>query len=327
MSAFVTNYSRHPEGIEEYIRSNHPNPEKWDSYRDSWNDLLNGKMRYLLLETVSKCNLRCPMCIQSEGYPQVDDMNNKLFNIILNNIKELSIPSIAMNQINEPLLDRDIFSKIRSIANLDCVMDIMMNSNAILLSEEKSKKLVESGLHRLLVGFDAASEEIYKKVRVGGSYKKVKENVLKFLEIRDNLNSKFPVLRVSFVRNSINQHEVNTWIEEWKDIADYLSVQEFINPVLDKSKDYLYPSDSFRSNLLTSKNPVCDQPFRQAVVRGNGDIIPCCNHQATAMPIGNLFEEESLLNIFNGNSCASLKKSLTDGSYVENEICRSCLST
>ena len=325
MSAYLTNYSKHLEGIEKYIRSNHPNPEKWDSYRHSWDDLLNGKLRYLLLETVSKCNLRCPMCIQSEGYPQVDDMNNKLFEIVLKNIKELSIPSIAMNQINEPLLDRDIFSKISSITSLDCVVDVMMNTNAILLNEEKSKKLVKSGLHRLLVGFDAASEEIYSKVRVGGSYNKAKENVLKFLEVRDNLNSKFPVLRVSFVRNSINQHEVNAWIEEWKDIADYLSVQEFINPVLDNSKDYLYPSDSLRSNFIKSKIPVCDQPFRQAVVRGNGDIIPCCNHKATAMPIGNLFEEESLLKIFEGNSCGSLRKSLIDGSYVENDICRSCV--
>ena len=58
-----------------------------------------------------------------------------------------------------------------------------MNTNAILLNEEMSKKLVKSkSHHRLLVGFDAASEEIYSKVRVGGSYKKAKENVLKFLE-------------------------------------------------------------------------------------------------------------------------------------------------
>ena len=51
-------------------------------------------------------------------------MNNKLFEIVLKNIKELSIPSIAMNQINEPLLDRDIFSKKSSITSLDCVVDV-----------------------------------------------------------------------------------------------------------------------------------------------------------------------------------------------------------
>jgi MoaA/NifB/PqqE/SkfB family radical SAM enzyme len=324
MSAVVENWCRHGTSIEEYISLVHPKKAKFDAYRDSWSNVQTGGLRFLLLETVSKCNLKCAMCIHSVGYDLVDDMTNELFEIAISNIQKYSIPSICMNQVNEPLLDKGIIDKIKKVVNINSVVDVMMNTNAVLLNQKTSKAIIESGLHRLLIGFDANTSETFKKVR-GASFEKIKNNILEFINLRNDMKSVFPLVRLSFVRTSQNEHEVEGWFNYWKDIVDYITIQEFITPVEDDTRDYLYPIDAFRSAHQLNTIPVCDQPFMRATLRGNGDVIPCCSHLATKMPIGNLLVDNDLNNIFMGGVADSLRKSLIDGNFKSNKICSSCL--
>ena len=138
MVAQVTDYSKHGD-INKFIEKNHRDPALFKSYRENWTTKNNNKPLFVLFETTSKCNLRCNMCVQSVGYEQTERMEDKLFYKAVDEIKKLKVPSVAMNQINEPLLDKKIFEKIEKISSVNTVADIHMNTNAVLLNKKNSE--------------------------------------------------------------------------------------------------------------------------------------------------------------------------------------------
>ncbi len=326
MGAVVSNWCRHGMRIEDYISSIHPKKALWDEYRKSWDDILNGRLRFVLLETVSRCNMKCIMCVHSTHYAEVSDMSSEIFESVSFNIEKYAIPSVCMNQTNEPLLDKKIVDRIQQISSIPTVVDVMMNTNALLLDLEISEKIINSGLHKLMIGFDAYTSQTFNKIRTG-SFEKIKKNILAFLRLRNEMGKNFPVVRLSFVRTSYNAHEVDEWVNYWKDLADYVTVQEFITPVTDGSRDFLFASDSYRNKELLKQSPVCDQPFRQVSIRGNGDVIACCSHMAISSPIGNILAEKDLLKIFQGNIAEKLRSTLLDDSYKSNPVCSVCMGS
>lgn len=309
-------------GLEEYIAANHSREHDFRAYRKAWHENVDSLL-FVLIETLSNCNLECPMCIHSVGYDKSRPMKDPLFERVATQIEAMNVPSVCMNQVNEPLLDKKIFDRIKRIAAIPSVVDIMMNTNAVLLNRERSRRLLDSGLTRLLIGLDAFSKTIFEKMRTGAKYDQVMKNVLGFLEEREKSNAKFPVVRLSFVRTSENEHELGQWIEFWKDKVDYLSIQEYLSPVLDDTKNYLIPQSSKRSEVDRASIS-CEQPFERAVIRGDGGVLPCCAHFATKIPIGNILSED-LSEIWAGAKLARLRKIFKDGNWEDDPICGPCL--
>lgn len=321
MGAMTTDYSKHGD-INCYIAEHHPKKEQFGNYRKQW-EHNKESLLFLLIETISRCNLKCPMCIHSVGYEHTADMTENLFDRIIKEIKAMRIPSIAMNMTNEPLLDKSIINRIAKIAQVDCVVDILMNTNGVLLNKQNGEKLLDSGLTRLLIGFDAYSKNTYEKVRVGSNYEKVLHNILDFLELKEKLNKNIPVVRMSFVKTSQNEHEVQEWFDFWKDKVDYVSIQEYLTPVLNDSGLSLVPKNSKRKELK-GEAITCKQPFERVTIIGNGDVLPCCSHFSTQMPIGNI-NNDSLLTIWNGEMVNTLRKYFKEKRWREHPICSKCL--
>lgn len=317
----VADYSKHG-NINNFIADYHPKSKDFIKYRKRWEENKDSLL-YLVLETTSKCNLKCPICIHSIGYEQKEDMNDEIFECILKNIGEMKIPSIGVNFTNEPLLDKKIFQRVKKIANIDCVVDIHMNTNAALLNKENSFKILNSGLTRLMIGFDAFSKETYESMRVGASYEKVLKNILYFLDLKEKMHKIFPIVRISFVRSSINENEIEKWFGFWKDRVDYITIQEYFTPVLDNSKDYLLPRSNKRKEV-DILDITCPQPFERAVIRGNGSVLPCCAHFATEMPIGNI-KQNGLKDIWHGEKAIELRKYFEENRWEEHPICSKCL--
>jgi molybdenum cofactor biosynthesis enzyme MoaA len=108
------------------------------------------------------------MCIHSLGHRPFAEMSEETFSRILGYVDEMRVPSVSLCFTNEPLLDSRIIKFVEKASALDCVVDVMLTTNATLLDEEMSKRLLDSGLLRLWISFDAATKETYEKIRVGG---------------------------------------------------------------------------------------------------------------------------------------------------------------
>lgn len=325
--SYVQDYSRYGD-INEYLAEILGEPFR--EYRRCWDQAHQLEIEtdfplYLTLETQLKCNFRCTMCTYSvpreiERQYYQERMSDELFDRIIEEASQHYCPSIGFNVLNEPLMDRSIIERIRKATDAGFI-DLRMNTNASLLTEEKAEQLVDSGLTRLYVGLDALSKETYQKVRIGGNYAKVMRNVHRFLEIRDRKGKRLPILRVSFVRLSINEHEIPGFIEYWSDKADMVTIQEYMPPVINES----FLAKHARSRRIPTSY-TCPQPFERLAIKGNGDVHPCCAQYNYKIRLGNL-REKSIYEIWNSDAMRMLRRHMRERTWESLPECNTCLKS
>ena len=318
----VTNYSRHQGGLETYLGK--ILGRDFIEYRAIWRKVTNRQILtdfpyFVVIETKFCCNFKCIMCHKSDlevrkqiAYPETLSMD--LFKRIVDECAEHKCPSMSLNNNNEPLLDENIIERL-SYASKKKIMDIMINTNALLLNEEVSRALVDNGLTRLLVSLDAATEKIFTKVR-SIHYNKVIENIEKFLKIREESGSKLPVLRLSFVVINLNEAEQDDFLKIWKDKANQVSFQSYTPPAKKNRFLELYPLS--REEMHFS----CSQPFERLIIKGNGDVYPCC-YQSIQRPLGNV-KEKSLHEIWRSTELNEYRRIVMEEDWKANPFCNAC---
>ena len=112
------------------------------------------------IETIFGCNARCIMCPNNvKKQITIKKMDRKLFEkIIKDTLRINTIKSIKLSLNGEPLLDENIFSKIRFIKSLKDIR-ITFNTNASLLTPGISNKIIDLGLDRINFHVSGFSEK------------------------------------------------------------------------------------------------------------------------------------------------------------------------
>ena len=115
---------------------------------------------------------------------------------LLDHCSAIGVKSIQFNGQDEPTIYPDLIEIIK-YASLKEFDDIYFNTNGSRLTDEMSKKLVDSGLTKIQISIDAFSQYIHK-VRKKQNYNKIVSNVINLVKIRDK-KSKLPLVRVSLL--------------------------------------------------------------------------------------------------------------------------------
>jgi|TARA_E500000305_G_scaffold109922_2_gene116243 sulfatase maturation enzyme AslB (radical SAM superfamily) len=260
--------------------------EAYDDYRELWKK--SGEFGtvpdfpiQLDFELNYSCNFRCPMCTWSAEvtgkYGKETWFDFDVYKEVIDEGVKKGLKCIRLNYINEPLIRKDLV-KFIEYARTAGILDIYMSTNGSLLTEEISKRLVTSGLTRLQISLDAATKETFNIIRVGGNFDEVIANVNRFIKIRKEMKSELPTLRVNFVQTETNEHEVEDFIEYWKDKADAIAIQDLVNIVK--------PTDGVK--VAGIKEFKCIQPFNHMAIRYNGDILPCCTFFGAELSVAKL---------------------------------------
>ncbi|MGE4297651.1 MAG: radical SAM protein [Desulfovibrionaceae bacterium] len=279
---------------------------------------------YLSIESMMRCNYRCAMCtfgrpeeLKDIVYPEV--LSDAMYQSILDEVGEHYCPSAGLNMVNEPLLDKRMPDMIAGIMRAG-VIDSRINTNGSLLTADTARRLIDAGLVRLYVGLDAATPETYAKMRIGGDYDKVMRNVMTFLDIREKMGVRLPILRVSFVKTSINEIEVEAFHALWGNVADMVSIQEYMPPYMD--------SEGLAKHAKTKRIPAdysCPQPFERLGIKGNGDVHPCCAQFNYKIKAGSL-HESSLHTIWHAETMRRLRDSMRANTWRAHPVCNACLT-
>jgi radical SAM protein with 4Fe4S-binding SPASM domain len=277
---------------------------------------------YIMLEQSYKCNMRCISCIH--GYPELRNkyksrvpmMPWSLFEKIVLEAEMHGCPSISTHNNDEPLLIKDLSKRI-SFAKNHGFMDIIMTTNGTLFNDDIIKEIIESDVTRILFSLDAMSKETYDVVRPGGDFNKVIDVISKTISYRYKIGKILPMIRVSFVVNKYNQHEVAEFVEKYSSIVDYIDIQPLL--VLSDYTEYLIPEGADKI-----ENFKCNAPWRVAVIRPDGDVLPCPNFYGAEIVLGNV-THNSLYKIFNSKRAKDFRMACKEGNY-SSVGCKKCTS-
>lgn len=301
--------------------------EPFRAYRSQWNLVNEFKLEtnfplFLHIEPNYHCNFKCPMCTQGIpelkkkfGYPE--KLNTADIKRIIDEASNFGCPSISFQGDNEPFLVKDIVSWFEMARDAG-FQDIMVNTNGSVMNRRMAERIVKSGLTRLRFSLDAVSDEVYRKIRVGGDFAKVKANIELFLAVRAELGQKLPKVGVNCVRLAVNKHEIEPFMEYWGCKVDFVVIQDFMTPDVEESFGYMDVADR-----EAVSNFRCQQPWQRLYIRGNGDVTPCCAMFSSYLKLGN-FREQSLADLWNSPAARSLRRLHAEGRYRENPVCLKC---
>lgn len=268
------------------------------------------------MELVSYCNLACKMCYRSyKENPPKHDMPMEIVDTIVQQAKELECPSIWLGAFTEPTIHPDIISILRIIATYE-PLDYWMTTNGVCLTEELSEVLTDIPLTKLCVSLDAATPETYKKVR-GGDYNRVLKNVHRFLEIRQKKGLEYPFLRVTFVEQEENRHEIELFKDTWENVADIVDTQKLFDySVIQKDSEQFSEKDYGEYDCL--------DPYYHVLVRHDGQFMPCCiSTYETDQP--KYIQNMTIKEYWESPERVALMQSIRDRKFIA--CCKKCMSS
>ena len=308
--------------------------KKFEKYREKWDAVNRFELEtdfplFLQLETNQICNLRCPSCPigQPQAYAKYissEKMDWNLYQKIILEGEKYDCPSMEPQGTNEPFLDQNLEDYIRFAADHGFI-DIMLNTNGTLLTEERARKVLKSGITRLRFSLDAATKETFEKVRLGAKYETTMKNIERFLEIKKQEKCDLPVVGVNFCKTKFNEHEEEIFIEKWIDKVDFFVIQDFQPPDLDTNYTAFLPSRSAVREGIQESGYNCQQPWQRVLVRSNGEVCPCCAFFSTELSLGNM-KDHNLHELWNSKEMHELRSMHKLGNYGDNPWCKKCVN-
>jgi len=128
----------------------------------------------LFVETTSRCNLNCAMCVKQtpEAAAAEGDLADETFAALLPAMG--SLQALVLNGIGEPLLHprlEDFIGRARQV--MPETGWIGFQSNGLLLDAARARSLAAAGLDRVCLSVDASSPETFRALREGGELQAV----------------------------------------------------------------------------------------------------------------------------------------------------------
>jgi len=238
---------------------------------DKYDDLLRFPS-YLEIETVNACNARCPMCTIADwerGFkPMTDDLFAKIADEVIANAD--LVKRVSLYRDGEPLIDKKLASRVAMLKD-GGVKNTMIATNVSLLTEDRSKELLDAGLDTVILSIDSLDKEVYENIRVRLIFEEVLENALKFIELRDKMRPETKIW-VRMIKQESNKDEWPTYKEFWESKLSKID-RLYSHNIFNwggQLKDYTPIARTFEPNLP------CVVLWSLLVIFCNGDV-PLCN--------------------------------------------------
>ncbi|MEM7299138.1 MAG: SPASM domain-containing protein, partial [Bacteroidota bacterium] len=285
----------------------------------------------IAIEPTTACNLRCPECpsgLRSFTRP-TGKLETTLFGKIIDEVKDHAMYLTFYFQ-GEPYLNPQFLDMV-NIAEKNGLYTTT-STNAHFLDDENARKTVQSGLSRLIISIDGASQETYQSYRKEGELDKVLEGTRNILKWRKELKSSSPKVVWQFLVVRPNEHEipeiqklareygVDKVAFKTAQIYDYENGNELI-PSIDKYSRYQLNGDG-KYHIKNKLENKCWKMWQSCVITWDGQVIPCCFDKDARHSMGNL-RERSFNEIWNSKPYQNFRKSILT-SRSEIEICKNC---
>jgi len=274
-----------------------------------------------LIEPTNACMMNCIMCPRKNMKRKIEFMDLEFFKQIINQAKWND--NLWIHHYGDPLIHPKIIEMIKYVSQKRIKARISVNPN--LLSEEMCKKLIDSGLHTIMISLDGIDDKIYKYIRgPNADYKKAVENINNLLKLKKELKSSLKIV-MAMVRMKANKNDSQKFRELWnKRGVDEICISNV--DVLDASdKKIVEQGDDelFSKKFKNKENTFCAEPWTGVVVNASGTVVPCCFDYDEKYVLGNL-KKESLKEIWDNKRMRILRRQVKTKTLHKNSLCKTC---
>jgi len=252
--------------------------------------------RYFEIEVTTRCHLRCIMCESTYWKENPHDMKLDEFKRIINQFDKLSW--IGTSGIGTTFLNKDYLNMLRYAKQERKNIYIETFDSFTILNEDIIDAIVKEKLiDRFILSCDGATKQTYEKIRVGGNFDKVAENVRMLVSTKRKYNTDFPEFSAHFIVSRENYKEVPQFVEWFTENTGGDNIGILFTNLLHSFKEvkelaYALPEEMKRqavsvgtrlgTRIMFNKNTKKKKPYRectewmQPYIFSDGSVIPCC---------------------------------------------------
>lgn len=270
----------------------------------------------LWIETASCCNLRCVMCPNKDVAAAAKGlMPLALFQKIIDQVRHFAL-DVNLHHRGEPLMNPALFDMIRYAKAAG--LKVRFHTNGALLDEVKARRLLEAGPDLVSFSFDGFTKETYERVRVGATFEKTRDNILRFVALRRELGLKKPYVVIEKIRFGNQAAE-----------SDAAAVQALRRQFLDagvdeiiEKEEYVWAGSDAPEVADERACTVCTFPWYAMVICADGTVTPCPQDFHAVLKLGNA-QETPLKEIWNDPAYRRLRRQFAEDIEAL-AICRKC---
>jgi radical SAM protein with 4Fe4S-binding SPASM domain len=283
-------------------------------------------------EPTTSCNLRCPECPSGlRAFTRPTGMLQE--NFFKQTIDQLSCELLYLVFYfqGEPYLNPDFLNMVRYAAGKGIYT--ATSTNAHYLTDENARRTVESGLDRLIISIDGASQDVYQQYRVGGNLNKVIEGAKNIVAWKKKLNSRTPYIFFQFLVVRPNEHQVEDikllaaecGVDEVRyktaQVYDYINDPNRLIPSVDKFSRYKKDKKG-NYRLKNALSDHCWRLWHATVITWDGMVVPCCFDKDAENKMGDL-KGLSFKEIWHNKQYVLFRKQILK-SRKKIDICSNC---
>ena len=262
------------------------------------------------IEVAAVCDLACPFCYRQFIATPDKLMDEALCYRLIDQCAEIGVPAVKFTWRGEPILHPKLPAFI-DYAKRSGALETLINTDAVTLTEEKSRALIESGLDVIIYSFDGGSKETYERMRVGrfgdNRFEEVYENIRRFARIRDEMGSPWPHTKIQMILTRETYDQQEAFFDLFSDCVDHVSVKayterggslEVLDPITrERVGAYLdakglpregsvHWRDMDGNVFISAGRLACEQPYQRLMVAYDGTVSMCCYDWGSEYPIG-----------------------------------------
>ncbi len=283
------------------------------------------------IEPTTSCNLACPQCPSGlkEFSRPTGSLSMATYKNIIDSVHK-DLMYLLLYFQGEPLKNT-LFPDFVSYAVKKNIYT-STSTNGHFLYSAIAKKIVEAGLHRLIISVDGTDQQTYAKYRIGGELDRVKNGIKNIVHWKKELKSSTPLVVIQFVVFKHNEHQIDDVVKMGKELgADKVELKSAQIYTLDKGDELVSGIEKFsryRKNsagrfYIKSKLPdKCLRMWTGCVFTWDGEVVPCCFDKDAKYRFGSV-NSHTFSEIWKSDRYNAFRDQILK-SRKEIDICRNC---
>ena len=285
----------------------------------------------LNIEPTVKCNLACPQCLTGSGKTRRNEsfLDFALYNQIIDELGGKIWYLLLYNQ-GEPFLHQNFIGLIKKAKSKNIY--VTTSTNGHFFSDEIFvKEFIKSGIDSVFISLDGADQQTYEKYRSHGNFSKVITGIKQLVQIRQELESRSPLIFIQFLVMKHNEHQIG----EIKKLVNKLGVDRLLfktvqvdskaaaQRFLPKNNSYSrYPGKTNNLNRAKQIN-FCPRLWYSSVLLSDGRVVPCCFDKNGDYALGILNNSTTFKQIWKSNEYRKFRnKIIKKANNIS--ICQNC---
>jgi hypothetical protein len=269
------------------------------------NAVTGGFPAVVRLETTNACNARCLICPHREMRRPITTMDSGLYSRLIDECAAAGCREVHLHNFGEPLLDKRLEERI-AYAKRKGIRRVKIFCNGSLLTPDRARGLIESGLDEIKVSMDGASREEFERIRTPLKFDAVVQNVIELVKLRNSMRSN---LKVHVACCSTTDKEATMQLLE--QAADHFAFGRLHNW-------------GGQSDVQNGVRKPCSRLWRTFTVLAGGDVALCCLDYDGQQLLGRVDQVHSIRDVWNGALYREIRRQHREARQREIPLCSNC---